>query len=187
MFVLVYATSGSVPSFGFHRSLTHRSLAYQATGIRHGSAQNARIARRPDQWVRPSGPSCSFRSGRRSRHNADASASPVPISSGCFFQSPWQRTRRRIRSASTDFNRRSYYVFLERNQLQLQLAVTLLCAFGAGPGIIWGTFVRSVLVYTSHGLYIVPATRPAIVRSVPRTARQTAGGSPCSLGRGMAQ
>jgi sn-1 stearoyl-lipid 9-desaturase len=149
MLVLVYATSGLGISLGFHRLLTHRSLRL-AKPLEYIMALLGTLALQggPISWVATHRVHHAHSDEEDDPHNAALGFAWSHFEWLLFSKAHGREHADEYRRASTDLTANPYYVFLEHNQLQLQLALAiLLFAVGGWSWVVWGIFVRSVLVY----------------------------------------
>ncbi len=149
MLVLVYATSGIGISLCFHRLLTHRSLRL-AKPLEYVTALLGTLALQggPISWVATHRVHHAHSDQEDDPHNATLGFAWSHFEWLLFSKAHGRERPDEYRRAAIDLVADPYYVFLENNQLQLQLALALmLFAIGGWPWIVWGIFVRSVLVY----------------------------------------
>lgn len=154
MAVLSVATSAIGVSLCFHRSLTHRGLRL-VKPLEYLTAFFGTLAFQggPITWV----------ATHRAHHAAtDREGDPHGADRGFFWSHcewlllknaaiPTGEARRRL---APDLTADPFYRFLDRNNVQLQIALgVLLFALGGWPWLVWGTFVRLVLMY--HTTWLV--------------------------------
>ncbi len=149
MFVLIYATSGLGISLGFHRLLTHRSLRV-VKPLEYVLALLGTLGLEggPISWVGTHRVHHAHSDQEGDPHNAALGFAWSHFEWLLYSKSHCRERSAEYRRAVTDLVADPYYVFLEHNQVQLQVALAfLLFALGGWPWIIWGIFVRSVAVY----------------------------------------
>lgn len=148
MLVLNWMTASLGICLGFHRYLTHRSfemprwLAYIFVFFGTLACENG-----PIKWV----------AQHRMHHaNSDTDQDPHSAAKGFWWSHMgWMLyehadfdDRKKILDYTKDFNDDKFYQFLDNHFIKIQVALGLvLFAIGGIPWVIWGIFVRLVLVY----------------------------------------
>ncbi|HEY5257159.1 MAG TPA: fatty acid desaturase [Candidatus Baltobacteraceae bacterium] len=153
MAIICVLTSAVGVSLCFHRSLTHRGLRL-AKPLEYATALLGTLALQggPITWV----------STHRAHHAAtDKDGDPHGADRG-FFWSHCEWLIRRNEAVPNHAERRRlapelvadpFYRFLDRNNVQLQIALGILLFFVGGWSlVVWGIFVRLVLMYHSTWL-----------------------------------
>ncbi|CCQ91015.1 Delta-9 desaturase [Nitrospina gracilis 3/211] len=154
MLVLNWMTASLGICLGFHRYLTHRSfempkwLAYFFVFVGTLACQNG-----PIKWV-----------GQHRMHHANSDTDGDPHSAARGFwwsHMAWMfyvhsdfDDKQKLLDYTKDFNDDKFYQFLDNHFIKIQIAFgCLLFAIGGLPWVIWGIFVRVVLVY--HQTWLV--------------------------------
>ena len=155
MLVLLYATCGLGISLGFHRMLTHRSLRLMKP-LEYFVALLGTLALEggPISWVATHRVHHAHSDQDDDPHNATRGFLWSHVEWLLYSKAHCKERPDEYRRAATDLAADPFYVFLERHQLQLQLALAcVLFGFGGWSWVVWGIFVRSVLVY--HTTWLV--------------------------------
>jgi len=148
MLVLNWMTASLGICLGFHRYLTHRSfemprwLGYFFVFLGTLACENG-----PIKWV-----------GQHRMHHAHSDTDDDPHSAAKGFW--WSHmgwvlyehtdfdNNKKLKDYTKDFNDDKFYQFLDNNFIKIQVLLGLiLFAIGGVPWVIWGIFVRLVLVY----------------------------------------
>jgi len=154
MLVLNWMTASLGICLGFHRYLTHRSfelpkwLGYIFVFIGSLALENG-----PIKWV----------ALHRLHHsNSDTDADPHSARKGFWWAHiGWMTYHNseydnpfKLRQYAKDLVEDPFYLFLDKYHIRIQVAVALIFyAIGGLPWLIWGTFIRLVLVY--HQTWLV--------------------------------
>ena len=149
MLVLTWATCGLGVSLGFHRILTHRSLhlvkplEYFVTLLGTLALQGG-----PITWVSTHRVHHAHSDQEDDPHNAKLGFAWSHFEWLLYSKAHSDERPEEYRRAASDLSAHPYYLFLDRNQLLLQLILALvLFALGGWSWIVWGIFARLVLVY----------------------------------------
>ena len=154
MLVLNWMTASLGICLGFHRYLTHRSLDLPKwLGYFFVLLGSLALENGPIKWV-----------GQHRMHHANSDTDQDPHSARKGFwwaHWGWMLHRHpefdnpfRIKSYTKDLQDDAFYVFLEKHFISVQVAFGLiLFAIGGIPWVIWGIFLRVVLVY--HQTWLV--------------------------------
>lgn len=154
MLVLNWMTASLGICLGFHRYLTHRSLDLPKwLGYFFVLLGSLALENGPIKWV-----------GQHRMHHANSDTDQEPHSARKGFwwaHMGWMLHRHpvfdnpfRIKSYTKDLQDDAFYVFLEKHFISVQVAFGLiLFAIGGIPWVIWGIFLRVVLVY--HQTWLV--------------------------------
>lgn len=154
MLVLNWMTASLGICLGFHRYLTHRSLDLPKwLGYFFVLLGSLALENGPIKWV-----------GQHRMHHANSDTDQDPHSARKGFwwaHMGWMLHRHpvfdnpfRIKSYTKDLQDDAFYVFLEKHFISVQVALGLiLFAIGGIPWVIWGIFLRVVLVY--HQTWLV--------------------------------
>ncbi len=154
MLVLNWMTASLGICLGFHRYLTHRSLDLPKwLGYFFVLLGSLALENGPIKWV-----------GQHRMHHANSDTDQEPHSARKGFwwaHMGWMLHRHpvfdnpfRIKSYTKDLQDDAFYAFLEKHFISVQVAFGLiLFAIGGIPWVIWGIFLRVVLVY--HQTWLV--------------------------------
>ncbi len=154
MLVLNWMTASLGICLGFHRYLTHRSLDLPKwLGYFFVLLGSLALENGPIKWV-----------GQHRMHHANSDTDQEPHSARKGFwwaHMGWMLHKHpvfdnpfRIKSYTKDLQDDAFYAFLEKHFISVQVAFGLiLFAIGGIPWVIWGIFLRVVLVY--HQTWLV--------------------------------
>ncbi len=148
MLVLNWMTASLGICLGFHRYLTHRSLevpkwvAYTLVFIGSLACENG-----PIKWVAQHRLHHSNSDTPKDPHNANKGFWWSHVGWMLYWNAEWD-SEEKIKTYSKDICDDKFYQFLDNHFIKIQVALGLLLfAIGGIPWVVWGIFVRLVLVY----------------------------------------
>ena len=148
MLVMYWLTASIGICFGYHRYLTHRGMSMQKwldyTIVFLGAlaCQNG-----PIKWVGHHRQHHQYSDTPHDPHNANRGFWWSHIGWMCYYQDKCDNLKT-IEQYSRDINGDKFYQFLDKYFIHIQIALGILFyLIGGLPWVVWGIFVRLVLVY----------------------------------------